>query len=274
MIYDFEKYLKDLVKNKFYTLDIPYGYHIKNISVNKLPTEQSITNFKEEFTYNFDEYGYRYHKSKYDLNNNNKIFCFGCSFTMGDGIKFEDTWPFLLGKFFNDNYYIYNYGVSGTSNNSIYRRIYQFIKYLECNNLEYPKYIFVYFTEFKRDEILSIKNKNINIKHIGPWEKDHETYLKSKLHIHFLFEFIKNFKMIDEMCLSRNIKWYWSTWDPYFKFFSKEILQTYLNLNTILDSNYVKVIKKLDLARDNSHRGIETNKITAKDFYELTQQAY
>lgn len=268
----FEDVLDDLLKNKFYTVDIPYGSYLKNIVIDKLPHE-NIKDISKIFTYNFDEYGYRYNTSKYNLNNKNKIFCFGCSQTMGNGIHFEETWPFLLGKNFGSEYNVYNYGVEAISNNGIFRRIYQFLKYLEFNSIDYPKYIFIYFTDFERDEFIGVHKNQIKIIDAGCWSGEkYEQKLKVKTSLYYIFDFFKNFKKIEEMCFFRGVKLYWSSWHPYFKFFSKKILQTYLNLNTILEEDYVKVQKFIDISRNGTHVGILTNQARANDFYEMVQK--
>jgi hypothetical protein len=271
-LFDFEQYVQSLLKENFFTKDIPYGNQIyKNQKLDKLPSEK-IYNNKQIFTYNFDNYGYRYDETPYDLTKNKKIFCFGCSETFGHGVQYKETWPFLLNNYFN-NYNIYNYGVEGSSNNSIFRRIYQLLKYLEINNMSYPEYIFIYFTSFDRDELVCIKNKNIKILNLGRWSgKKFENFIKSKDSLHSMFEFIRNFKFIEEMCAGKNIKMYWSSWSPQFKILSKKILTNYLNCNTLLHNNYLHICPRLDYSRDKTHVGKKTNVIRAKNFYEMVLQ--
>lgn len=268
----FEKYLPFFLKENFFIKDIPYGHETyRNQKLDKLPNE-NIYEDKQKFTYNFDNYGYRYDESPYDLEKNKKIFCFGCSETLGHGIQYKETWTYLLNNYFND-YNIYNYGVQGSSNNGIFRRIYQFLKYLEINNLSYPEYIFIYFASFTRDELIYFESTNIKILNIGNWSgKKFENYIKSKQNLHYIFEFIKNFKLIEEMCLARNIKMYWSSWCPVFKIFSKKILTNYLNCNTLLNDDYVNICPYLDCSRDGTHVGKKTNAVRAKNFYEMVLQ--
>jgi hypothetical protein len=271
-IHDLDSFFKKEDDCNFYTSKIPYGDPVfRNKTVYLMHGEKA--NIDYNFTYNFDQYGYRYNISKYNLTKNNKIFCFGCSHTMGYGIKFEDTWPFLLNGYF-ENHNIYNYGVAAISNLGIFRRVYQFIKFLEKNNLQYPEYIFIYFTDFSRDEVIYSNNSQILVNNLGPWSVNRTVieYLKTRNGINEFFEFVRNFKLIEELCLYRNIKWYWSSWWPEFKIFSKELLTKYLKSNTLLEDNYTKLIKFIDTSRDNTHAGILTNKLRAKDFYEMVQK--
>ena len=54
-------------------------------------------------------------------NNKNCIGAFGCSFTFGDGLKEEETWPYLLEK--EKKIKILNFGTSGSGMDSIYLNI-------------------------------------------------------------------------------------------------------------------------------------------------------
>jgi hypothetical protein len=68
-----------------------------------------------EITYKFNTHGFRTDEfdSKID------IVCFGCSFTMGTGVRVQDTWPMQLQTL--TSLRVANLGHAGSSNDTAYR---------------------------------------------------------------------------------------------------------------------------------------------------------
>jgi len=67
----------------------------------------------KKFDYYFNNYGFRsIHEEDYHLDDDNDIWCFGCSFTVGIGVSKEDMWPAIVQR--ETNRKVKNFGVGGT----------------------------------------------------------------------------------------------------------------------------------------------------------------
>jgi len=238
--------------------------------------------------YNFDENGYRNYPN-YISKNTKKIYCFGCSNTFGTGLPDEYTWPYLLAQKFGDCQFK-NFGSGGDGIGAIIRTAWQIINQIPPD--QYPDAVYFLFPDFFRAEYIGNVGESVIERNMLPlsfWSAD-EIYLQyelndeknfhlsshSKLYtyykytscIHSFFEFIENFKFIDEFLKGKKIKWYWYSWyNLMFQLNKREVL-SFFNDNTILCDSGLKMIEK-DFARDNVHCGYEYNKSLAEEFYKL-----
>lgn len=98
----------------------------------------------KSITYIIDHNGFR---NPIDLIAPPYILALGCSFTFGTGLRFEETWPYLLSK--KMNIAVYNAGMAGTSTDCIYRIARTFIPENK------PTHVFHFITDIDRREIIS-----------------------------------------------------------------------------------------------------------------------
>jgi hypothetical protein len=264
-----------------------------NKTIEGFPTEYKTPKNPEyddiKISYTFDENGYRKYPN-YISENNKKIYCFGCSNTFGTGLPDEYTWPLLLAKNF-DNCQFKNFGAGGDSIDGIVRTAWQIIS--QTPKDEYPDSIYFLFPDFFRSEYIgNVGEKIIETSilpltswtaeeiyiqrelwdeknfHLSPYSKFYSHYKYTSC-IHSFFEFIENFKFIDEFLNGRNIKWYWYSWYNLMFQLNKKQLLTFFKDNTILCDSGLKIINK-DSARDSRHLGYGYNKSLANEFYKLT----
>jgi len=225
-----------------------------------------------KITYDMNEYGFRTNHKTNDLKKDKKIACFGCSHTFGEGLPWEETWPYVLNQMMGEEWDVRNYGIGGSSNDMMARLIYN---YTIKNK---PDYICVYFAETLRAELYDPQGYEFSNflptdmdeiskwKHFDKW-KTYRAYRTLANEENGISNFIKNFKFIDEICKNRNIPWYWGTWSIPILFSPEGFIKTHLNVE-----NYCKpkddIESYLDEARDGGHFGKKTCKEIAKSFFE------
>lgn len=229
----------------------------------------------EDIIYELNEHGFRINTSSNKNNSSNLISCFGCSNTFGVGLPYNETWPNVLNTLLGDNWSVKNYGVSGASNDTVARLISNYI----INNK--PKIICCYFPEIFRLEYF---DKNLDLKVFFPLKtdnycsmSDYNAYKTLSTEENCLFNFIKNFKLIQNLCLSNNIKFYWNTWSENILSLDKENIIKILDYNSFTgslydDSDIYKHIPDnydwhINSARDGAHFGSLVHEKLADSFY-------
>lgn len=247
---------------KIDNLGLEYDFFINN---QKLVKEYGIDNI----IYHINEYGYRTSPDTNEIFKENLISCFGCSNTFGEGLAWEETWPYVLNQKMGDEWCVKNYGVSGASNDAISRLIYNYT----LNHK--PKIICCFLPDAFRSELFSnsrfqnfIKNQhdcNIN-------KNDYFLYNHFSNYENSLYNFIKNYKFIETICENKNIKLYWFTWS--YDVIQQEdlLIKKFLNYE-----NFIKNIKYSELdesptARDNSHYGKIVNYKIGTEFCKLIKE--
>ena len=61
------------------------------------------------------------------------IACFGCSFTYGSYVDYNETWPYLLEKELNNK--VGNYGIKGSNNQEIFSNALEYSKKFKCKQM-------------------------------------------------------------------------------------------------------------------------------------------
>jgi hypothetical protein len=117
-----------------------YQKNLKNPKSFKQLQNLSYVDYTIE--YQFNSHGFRTEEfgQKFDM------VCFGCSFTMGTGVRYEHTWPSQLAQL--TGLQIANLGHAGSSNDSAYRIARHYLKFLQ------PKYAIWLQTDAHRIEII------------------------------------------------------------------------------------------------------------------------
>jgi hypothetical protein len=230
----------------------------------------------DDIEYHINEYGYRV-DPKVDDNNSNIIACFGCSNTFGIGLPLRETWVSTLSNNLNNNYITKNYGVSGASNDTIARLIFNYT----LNNK--PKIICCYFPEIFRMEFF---DRECNLRFLSPTTENtnfnsnsnfYKSYKELSSVENCLFNFIKNFNLIYHICKKNNIKFYWNTWSDIILNLGKDGIELNFDFESFSGSLYddtddYKAVPtnynwKIDSARDGSHFGFIVNEKLANSFY-------
>ena len=274
-----------LAFENYWAKQMPIGKNdLRNKTIKRLPIEKNVTiDFYKniDITYSFNKFGYR----QYNINElKDKIFCFGCSFTMGHGLPDNHTWPFLLGE--KLNMAPVNYGVGGISSNYIARSLYQIINTI--SEEDYPKHIFILFPNFFRKEVLINDNEeldyirfcigggsnhtkdSVKLNYPSIKSKHIDAYFNSHSIIKCFFDFVYDFQFINNLLESKNISWSWSSWASIFNILTEEDINFYLKNNTVLENNKLKNFKYKDYtpSRDGTHRGLDYMQDVSKLFYD------
>jgi hypothetical protein len=186
-----------------------------------------------EFTYKFNSHGFRAD----EFNSSDKgIMFLGCSHTLGVGLPYESTWPYLVStelKLKN-----YNLGLGGTSNDTAFRLAYQWIDCLQ------PEIVIFLATEATRFELHEdLVNNTVHDISV----QNYETYDHSKEFMKYWYSddtnsnmnYLKNTLAVKQLCVDKNIKYI---------------------------QHDVYKIGELDKARDLQHHGEQTNRLLAKIF--------
>jgi hypothetical protein len=101
-----------------------------------------------EINYQLNNFGYR---TPYNFKRGDKVDIFlGCSHTIGYGIEFEKTWPYLVNIETKNN--LVNLAVGGCSIDRQFRELYTWFNYFDIQN------IFHYQPIYAREEFISDKS--------------------------------------------------------------------------------------------------------------------
>lgn len=184
---------------------------------------------KKPILYNYNNLGHR-SKNIENLNLDNYILFIGCSHTEGTGNYIEDTFPFIVSKLLCIDYY--NIGLGGSGLDVMFYNLAVWMQKIEKK----PKKIIWQWAEPTR--FLTIEKEEVHIH--GIWEKKPEVE-------NFIFAGYENGFSASRISL----------------------LQQYLKqINipiTLLAEQFSTypadiLYKKIDIARDDKHYGVESNK--------------
>ena len=222
---------------EFTNLDSKENYE-KNLK--KLPIDWEYRNKKINYKYN--QYG---HRSVDPSTLSDDYFLFtGCSLTEGVGLKLEDTYPYIVAKYYNKDYY--NLAVGGSGNDLLTLNVLSFLL-----QFKKPSKIFIqlpeenrYFLSNKTDNCVGLFNGSSQETDIWKFYIENEISLRQNLYfykkLHMILENIK----INEIY---NIDWGKNT--SYVKNFNTKNI-TLQHVNS-------------DLARDLAHPGSINHRIWA-----------
>ena len=118
----------------------------------------------EQISYNYNSFGHRC-KDIAELNFDNYILVAGCSHTEGIGIKLENSYPFILSKMLNCDYY--NLGLGATGLDVLLYNI--TIWFTQINKL--PKALIIQWPDISRSIIGRDEN---NFQPVGIWNNDED----------------------------------------------------------------------------------------------------
>lgn len=181
-----------------------------------------------EFTYDFNSHGFRCE----EFTDTSSAVFLGCSATLGVGLPVENTWPYLVSK--NLGIKCFNLGIGGGANDTAFRLAYGWLHRLR------PSVVILCETTAERLEILAEHQDQYECivpSHVPTWADGFYKRWLSDNNNGYLNQ-IKNAMAIKNICQDLNIKF----------------------VKTGIDQ-----IPCLDLARDLSHHGTESNRQFAEN---------
>lgn len=160
---------------------------------------------KDDWKYIINRYNFR---DIWDLNSNKeKIGFFGCSFTFGEGIKTEDTFPYLVSEQFNLNRF--NFGVGGSSVQRVARTFSAVTKLIDL------KYAVITLPHWHRQMYIDDTGKIINL--IPHWPHEKFEDLNEKLtdldEEYYVVQAASFITWIADIAELKGIKLIFSSWD-------------------------------------------------------------
>lgn len=213
-----------------------YGQDTKQVFVANLKSQSAdwVYRTKRVF-YQRNSFGHR-SKEITELEKDFILFL-GCSITVGSAVQLEETFPYLVSKQLNIDYY--NLAVEGSGYDLISFNLGSWFEYIKLK----PQAIIIKWPQIAR----TFRNHNNNIVPIGPWT------CKSDIGDRISEEDWKNFESI--------------TKTDYFDHYGSIIRHSIIPL---IKSQNIKVIEVndidcVDYGRDLKHPGIETHKIISQD---------
>jgi len=285
------------------TIDSIYSTSEK--MVKKIGNPKSIfdDNTKSLFEYKLNSHGFR--SNEFVENNKNPQILFaGCSETFGQGDTLENSWPEMFFKMFENHksgYEVYNLSVPGHGFQLIINSVLQYIKKFGT-----PEYIFILFPDFQREIIWQYKDKNkksfsplgaeedfkngnwtlVHQRLIDKRKKDFSFFLAgTDIEIDplnsfsFFYSCILFLDLLEELCMAKNIKLFWTTWDSLtdyvirtLKLKNENLFKNYFNLLNYDEKDVLEIIntdpKKYNLKKEDGHKGSAIHYLWAKAFYD------
>jgi len=235
-------------------LAIPWSSFTANQSAAKCFEGEEVVDNDKEIAYNINEYRFRH-----NTNTSKKIalFC-GCSMTFGTGLAEEHTYPHLVTIALGNEFDYLNIGMPSTGPD-----IQMLNLTWALNNFKIDK-IFWYLSDYHRQIIFKDNHINLYIPnhYYNEWfdhgigkkfmevnlELEDTWLLKTYWNMYSLFSLIKH----------KNIETYVTCWDLK--------LDTELeNLRNLFGFKSLGNMNPIDLARDNSHPGINSHRQFAEN---------
>jgi hypothetical protein len=192
-------------------------------------------------TYKFNQEGFR----SDEFSDEEGIVFLGCSHTLGMGIPYECTWPYIVSKTLGKK--CHNLAIGGGSNDLAFRMAYNYIPKLK------PKLVIFLVTYNMRLELLGKNNQCFQFfgPNSSPFKNDkfYETWLMNEDNLNA--NLTKNLLAIENICSANNAR--------------------------LLTIDQHK-LPTLDMARDLAHRGIKSNFefakiVLAESVYDISSAA-
>lgn len=159
---------------------------------------------KRKITYKFNSYGYRMDKELDEVNLDNYIAFFGCSFTTGVGLPLEETYSYTISKNIGSDYI--NGAIGGSSTDFAFHNIVKLISTVPKK----PKAIIVNWPELTRTFYWINDKMEFYLANHSPtnafWNAAYQTFLIEESHINNRFKFYR--ETLSVLCKLANIKYY------------------------------------------------------------------
>lgn len=234
---------------------------------------------EDQILYHLDKFDFRISNKECRLDNKEVVACFGCSQTLGVGLPWEETWPFILNNLFEDKLCVKNYGSDGASINKITRLIYNYIKNYS------PKAILCLLPDIFRKEFIKTKlslsiqleqyinDKNLidilNNKKLNSDELDFISLNRFSDINNSVYNFLKDLKFLELISQTYNLPILIFSWDPFLieSFYKKKIYSKLICIPNKTEYEYLIDYTNSEKARDNVHLGFKSNKLFSNIFY-------
>ena len=145
--------------------------------------------------YTFNSHGFR--SDEFDLETDSFMYL-GCSFTLGTGVPYEVTWPYLVSQKYQVKNF--NLGISGGSNDTAFRLANHYIPVLKPKAVLFASTLSNRLDVISESEITTLRHNSVPKQFNGQFYKDWITYEEN-----CQLNWKKNMLAIKHICRSNNI---------------------------------------------------------------------
>jgi len=164
--------------------------------------------YNEPVTYTLNDLGYRMEKEMHEVDYDNYIAFFGCSYAYGIGMPLEDSFAYITAKRAKCDYV--NGAICGASPDFVYTNFLHFFEKVpkkpKCFIFVWPAIVRTFYW-YKNDPIFLIPNNEERA--TTYWNKAYKDFIMEESHIHNRFKYIRS--AIKIICESNKIPYYEST---------------------------------------------------------------
>lgn len=233
----------NLIGNESYNKELIYygGGDSEECFIENCKTQPNDWYYRNiSFTYKYNNEGHRCKDIK-DIDLDNYILFTGCSHAEGVGLELEKSYPYIISKVLNMDYY--NLGLGGTGIDVVEYNLLTWLSLVKKK----PKILIIQWPDYSRFIGINYGYKNLIPK--GTWTKEPET---------------------DKFMVSAEMSGFYKARS----LFALNLIKQVYNINTycinIADlSRYditSKTWKKIDVARDLCHFGMKSHQLLADTF--------
>jgi len=256
------------------------GYIIAHAAKNEIIYDEEVY-----FDYKINSSGYRgKHFKKLNLENINILYA-GCSFTYGEGLPEDLTWPYLLSEKIKNTYpskevEYFNLSQPGAGPHQIVRLCFEYFK-----EYGHPDYLFLMLPDVLRGLAWVESKKNYetiipDIRDIGVGTF-YRKYFKSLVPENFWVLSLDLINMLEQYCENAGINLVWDSWHDLsmwkeinYKFERKELLHDLVNPKAFKSNQDFKMPENInnlpywECARDGAHPGSAWSLYQAQSYYD------
>lgn len=227
-----------------------------------IETRQIDTGYNSDISYSFNSHGYR--SPEFTQQGDINLLSIGCSVTFGNGIpvdkRFGDVFASLLSNNTQKTVVNWNMAMPGESIDYIVRTSVLAIPILK------PDILITNFPSFARREFFDNNGNRFDYRPKRQVDNRIEKELFSHLenlssYYDDLARFFINYKLIESVVELYNCKWLYAL--------QKCDLEQYAEISVhCRDEWRVPSLQRVDVARDNGHPGVETNRLHGVNYYD------
>jgi hypothetical protein len=216
--------------------------------------------YDNKFTYKMNSHGYRMNKELEDVDFDNYIAFFGCSFGVGVGLPLEETYAYIISKRLDMDYI--NGSVGGASPTFVFNNIVTMLNTAP----KLPKYMIVNWPTLHRnmywfeDDIIFMGpnfsgDPNPGFKY---WTDTYRQTILEESHIKNNFDVLYN--TVNLLCKYAEIPLFQCSTNPgtddFFEKYKKvNLLEPKMNINGSIDEINLKLARDINLKTDTAHPG-------------------
>jgi hypothetical protein len=229
--------------------------------------------------YNMNQLGYRMNKEMHEVDYDNYIAFFGCSYTVGIGLPLEYTFPYLISERANCDYV--NGAVGGCSPDFMFTNFLHFFERVpkkpKCFVFVWPEITRTFYW-YNNTPVFMLANASPNTEEVNYWSKAYKAFIMEDSHLIQRISYIRS--AIKIICESNKIPYYETTFyvkperEPYlekFKIPTVDLWHPILDAREIdaktIHYNWARDLISLKKGHVDAHQGIFSHQSLTDTFF-------